>query len=529
MGGDGQGVLLIRHGLRIVGLMLLAAVVLGWLAARTEVLFIDGLRYIAQAQRLSAGLWDEAIWKSIDHPVYPGIIALMHALRGGTTPESWQAAGQMAAIACGILLVIPAYLLGLELFGGRAAWIGTALIYALPNSAQVMADTLSESTFLLFWTWGIWGAVKFLRAGHFIWLPLIVAGGGMAFLVRPEGALLPAAMAVTLLAMPLMRSTRLNWPRWWAAVGVLIVGPMLVMVPLMLTKGSIGTKPAIAKILGLAPPAAADAVERARPLEPGQSELKTYQLAARATLDAVGDAVSWPLLPMGLLGLCLSFWQGEGVARIRVLISLILGVMWFALFRLHATGGYCTARHALALVVLWVPAAVRGIEWSLQRLSISGPTLGLGEGRYTPGPVVWVAFLSLYLVWLLPQTFNPPLGFDHVGYREAGRWLDRTIPRDERVVDVTGLALFYGARPGYTFRNLHEAFQTEKPPRWVVARINHLIGPWGYCETLRTLVDGHKPVAMYPRKPRPGQSRVLVFDLMQPAEELAKDGGPGRG
>ena len=46
---------------------------------------------------------------------------------------------------------------------------------------------------------GFWCAVRFLAGGRFGWLPAAIGLGGLAYLTRPEGMLLPAASATTLL------------------------------------------------------------------------------------------------------------------------------------------------------------------------------------------------------------------------------------------------------------------------------------------------------------------------------------------
>src|SRR5208337_1599465 len=66
------------------------------------------------------------------------------------------------------------------------------------------------------------------------------------------------------------------------AVLLLIAGPLLVAGPFVALKGGIATKPAVARLLGLAARSSAMAVERERPLDPGQSTLTTYVVAGRA-------------------------------------------------------------------------------------------------------------------------------------------------------------------------------------------------------------------------------------------------------
>jgi hypothetical protein len=507
---------MIRHGLRILALIAFTTVLLGWLGIRAEVLFIDGLRYIAQARQIAAGHFALGIWHSVDHPMYPLAVAGIHELRDGVSPESWQGAAQLVSIGAAVLLVIPLYLFSLELFGQRAAWLGTLLFYILPTTSHVMADALSEPLFLLFWTTGLWCAMRFLRQGTFIWLPCTILAGGLAYLTRPEGILLPAALVATLFAMPLLSSTRLNWPRWWSAVAFLVLSSLVVIVPLVAAKGTLGTKPAIAKILGLAPPAAADAVERAEPLDPTHSTTRIALDALKGVWRAARDAVTLPLLLLGTLGLFIAAKSGEGASRVELFLRILLVGMLFGLWRLHMTGGYCTTRHALVLSVLLVPAAVRGLEWVLSRIMLPGKYVGLGEGKYTPGPAVWLGLVIAFCLWMLPGLVDP-IGGGNLGYRLAAEYLEQNAAPNERVVDVTGLAPFYSNQQAITFRNLDEAFDTNNPPRWVVARSNHLIGPWGYCRQLKSLIAGHRPVAAYPERVRPGQSLVLVYDRNAPA------------
>src|SRR5262245_47887102 len=104
-----------------------AAGLLGWLAGHTAICYADGLRYMAQAQRIDRGAWAEGLVGSVDHPIYPLAVAAAHRLVGGEGPAAWQAAGQVAAVVAGVLLVVPVYLIALELFGPPTAWLACAL------------------------------------------------------------------------------------------------------------------------------------------------------------------------------------------------------------------------------------------------------------------------------------------------------------------------------------------------------------------------------------------------------------------
>jgi hypothetical protein len=495
----------------MAALLVVAAGLLSYLSARTEILFADGLRYVRQARALDAGHLDAGLVRAVDHPVYPTSIALAHRAVGGDSPAAWQAAAQAASILAGIALVIPLYLVAVELFGASGAWLGVLLVYLSPVPLRVMADALSESTFLLFWTWGLWAALRFLRQGAFGWLLLMISCAGLAYLTRPEGLLLPAALALTLLLMPLLRATRMNWPRWTAAVALLVVGPILVAGPYLVMKGGLGTKPAVGRILGTTSSSAALAVERARPLDASQGLAETYAESAKEALGAVADGPTLLLLPFALVGLAR---LGDPGSRPRLALFLsILGLAGLlGLIRLHATGGYCTPRHALVLSIPLILAAGAGIERLLSSVRIPERWLGLGTGHVRPGPALWLLSLVAVLALNGPRLLAP-LNHHVGGYRDAGAWLAQHAAGDPApVVDVTGWSLFYAGRDsGYTFANLIEA-PGDPSVRYVVAREAHLAGPWEYCRQLKELTSGLEPVAAFPAERTPGQARVLVYD-----------------
>ncbi len=506
-----------QHLARLAALLVLAAALLGWLAGTAAILDADGLRYIGQAQRIAAGSWRDGLLGGVDHPMYPLAIAACHQGLGiADDPAGWQAAAQCASVVAGTLLVVPLYLVALELFGAGGAWLGVLLFYLVPTTGHVLADVMSEATFLLWWTAGFYAALRFLRDGAFGWLVPALAGAALAYLTRPEGLLLPAALVGALLLVPLGRATRLNWPRWWAAMALLVIGPALVVGPFVLLKGGVGTKPAVARLLGTAPRSAADAVERARPMDADAGELKAAIAAAKAVWESVRDLVTIPLLPLAALGLILTLRAPGDRARAWLLAGLILLVSPLALWRLHVTGGYCTPRHALLLGTILLPAAAAGLAGLLGGLVIPGRRLGLEADRYTAGPAVWALALGLFAAWALPQTLRP-LNRDFVGYRLASDWLSAHADATEPVADVTGWAQFYGGRPGYTFTNLREA--PNRPElRYIVARDAHLKGRWWYCDLLRHLVGRRAPVITLPVDAGPGQAKVYVFDRQQPED-----------
>ena len=241
------------HVWRIFLLMVVAALFLQWTLRHSEARLRDGLRSIELAQQIDAGAWRDGLVGGMDHPLHPLGIVAMHRLIGGEGPEWWERAAVALGYAAVVLLVIPIYLLARDLFGDRAAWVGCILFIVNPVVGSVVVNVLSESTFLLFWTWGLWASVRFLREGRFFWLPLAVGFGVLAYLGRPEGLLLPAAAVATLAVLPLHPVTRINWPRWWGAIAFLAVGSLLLAGPYMAAKGTLATRPGLAACWGWKP------------------------------------------------------------------------------------------------------------------------------------------------------------------------------------------------------------------------------------------------------------------------------------
>ncbi len=225
--------------------------------------------------------------------------------------------------------------------------------------------------------------------------------------------------------------------------------------------------------------------------------------------EAVRDAVTIPVLPLAVVGFVLS-WPPGVRARGWLMASIVLVATALALIRLHATGGYCTPRHAMVIAYLLIPAAAAGLHGLVGRLTIPGRWVGLDDAAYRPGPAIWIAVIGGLLAFSGRETFAP-INEPMAGYRDAGRWLLEHTDPGEKVADVTGLSLFYGERPGYTFANIIDA-PNDPGLRYVVAREAHLKGPWPYCEQIRAVVGDLEPVAIYPANPRARQARVFVFE-----------------
>jgi hypothetical protein len=361
-------------------------------------------------------------------------------------------------------------------------------------------------------------ALRFLREGEVRWLVPAIGLALLAYLTRPEGLLLPAALVVVLGLIPWIRPLRMSRPRWWGAFAVLVIGPACLIGPYLAVKGGLGTKPSIARLLGSAPRSSAMAVNRQRPLDAHQTRARAYAEAAKAVFEAVRDAVTIPLLPFVLVGLA-GHRDYSKRARGWLLLAIIGMASVAALWRLYETGGYCTPRHTLILVLLLFPAAAAGIAGTIAAIEAFVSRRSAAAVGRVLRPVAWVVVLGGLVTVYAPRTLAP-LNQGLGGYRAAGLWLRSRVAGDARVVDLTGWSLFYGGLQGYTFANLIQA--PEDPAvRWVVARESHLRGPWNYCDQLRALVGNAAPVVVF-RGANPRHTvKVLVFDLQRSERAMA--------
>jgi hypothetical protein len=487
---------------------------LWWLAARTDVFFADGLRYINQARAIEQGAWAQALVRSVDHPIYPMAIAAMHGLLGGHDPRAWQTAAQAAAAIAGVLLVIPIYLVSADVIGPSRAWLAVFLIYLLPCDSHILADAMSESTFLLFWTWGIWSTLRFLRAGRLVWLPLAVAFSVLAYLTRPEGLILPVALLFTLILLFLDRSPGIPAAKRGWAIVMLVVGPIALAGPFMIMKGGISTKPSMLRVLGIGRAAPAMAVERERPLDPDQSTAKTIFLATRAMLRSVEGATSLPLLLLAPLGVAAG-WSSPTSRRYWLFLGTIVGLSTLAMIRLHAMSGYCTPRHAMVVAWILIPASVTGIFRVIAALAHVGEKWARApiSSQRLETAISFVLLAGWVALWGPSAVAAIDPGF--AGYRQAGEWLASSARPGEGLVDPKGFCLFYANKPGYTFATLVQGVH-DPAVRWVVAHEALIYGPWDYSKSLRALVADRRPIRIFPVKPGRRVSKVYVYDLAQP-------------
>lgn len=454
----------------VLALLACAALLHGWMVAHTEVMARDGIGYIRYACKFEGSTWREVVGSMEQHPGYPAYLLLMsYPVRYflGTTPDSMVLSAQLANALAAVLLVIPMYYLGREFFGQREAFGAALLFHVLPVSLEVTSDGLSEGFYLLMAVSSLCLTARALRTRSLWRLGLAGFLGGLAYLTRPEGALVVLAAAATLLGIQ-WQLPEWRWPWRKVALGLTCLGlaSLLSASPYLAVTGSFTKKPTARKMLGDKPQKQKESTH----LPPVPQATGFTRSPVLAQILGV-----WWTVPEGSNGRPPLVWcvramltetarSLQFIFAIPVLIGFFLCRPWLRLPQawllvttcslnalilvwLAWTMGYVSERHTLLIsACCMLPATLalqRMAEWLLSRFTwppLRSPRVG------------W--FLWLALIGLLLPTSLRPLHANRAGHRAAGHWLAEHARPCDKVVDpfcwahyFSGQVLLEGQKP----------------------------------------------------------------------------------
>lgn len=450
---------------RLALLVLLGVGLHVWMIGHTAVVARDSIGYIRYAMLLEQLPWTEAIRKMEQHPLYPAYLLAVsvpvRALAGGTTAAAMSLSCQIASSLAAVLLVFPMYYLGRALFDRRTGFWGAMLFQCLPICVQVTSDGLSDALFLLLTTTGLCFAVVAMqrRSG---WAFLLAGlATGLAYLTRPEGALVAVAALLVLGAVQWRPQLRWTWRQGLTGAASLLTGAAVVALPYMAVVGGLSNKPTAKKLL--APQVQDDAPRPAWQTSASETiPLATAPLAiwwidqnregappplwvaktlAAETLHAF-HYFAW--LP-ALLGL---WWHRE---RLRTdpgmwVVLVLCGMLLVILFRVLTVVQYLSERHTLLLVLAACIWAAAGLGCIVDRLN----------ARWVAPRWQRAFALACFVMataWCLPAGLKP-LHANRAGHRAAGEWLAANVHGPVKVVDPFCWAQFYS---GQEFRGERSA------------------------------------------------------------------------
>jgi hypothetical protein len=513
----------------ILLLMLLASGLRGLVIWRTSVTARDSLGFIRYAWRLEREPWDVVLQQSLHPPLYPlSVLAMSIPVRQvlpTTSPEclAMQMSAQLAAALAGVLLVIPMFYIGRDLFDRQVGFWSALLFQCMPVASRALSDGLTEGIYLLLAATFLVTGARALRSRSV--LGFIACGllSGLAYLTRPEGAALAIVLCLVLLALQLR--PELRWPRQRLAecLVVLPISALVVAGPYMATIKNFSNKNSANWILESQP----DGKPRA---EAGP------KIAGLLFADMGPMLAEWePGWRAGGRHMCSLSWAisafvkevGKGFHYI-VCIPVGLGLFWFrsrvrtnpiswigsglcilyalVLLRLAMVAGYMSERHSLLFVLCGAPWAVAGMRELPVRLSQMWPRL-LAWGQRPSVQFLFIISLCLYGV---PNSLRP-LHPTRLGFRAAGFWIAAHAQPTDEILDPYVWTRYYAGRE---LSRLQPAVKDVGSLTYVVLDNIYSADHHSHLPALQRAereAAGHAPVYHWPENVPASEALVFVY------------------
>jgi hypothetical protein len=431
---------------KLVGLLaVLALGIRAWQLTHTEVAARDSIGYIRYAwqfHQASVAEWPAVLKGADQHPLYPlWVLAVARVLGphfSGSTASLMQLSAQVASTIAAVLLVLPLFALGRRLFDRRVGFFTALLVQCLPVSGRILADGLSEATFLLLATsalsWGVVALNEPRRPGAFALTGVFSA---LAYLTRPEGAFIVAATGIMLLVGQAVPGWRRSWREVVRCGAALAVPALLLASPLVLSTGSLTLKPTgklVSQQLVERRPAASGPLFAVWDVDGVMEVTKSRGLwGVRALAAELGKGsfyFGW--IPVGLgLWWYRRFWRQPGVW----MLFLVCATIGYALWRVVVVVGYLSDRHTLLIQTCFIPWGMAGLAGIGLRLAQRWPRLGKAP------LLVPLAFTLAGL----PKTLEP-LHNLRTGFRDAGVWLAEHADPTDKITDPLCWSHYYAGR-----------------------------------------------------------------------------------
>ena len=489
--------------LRLVGFLLLMALGLRiWHYSTTEVPSRDTVYYIRMAWNIANGRGIEAIRGAEQHPGYPLVVCAVDGMVGplitGSQAERYQRSAQISSILASLLLVPVAYCLSRQMFSPWGAFVGVVFLQILPATGRLFADGLTEPLFLLLVMSTVLLGYVALRGS--VWWHFALCGlmGGMAYLVRPEGALFPVCVGLILVFRRISQGTG----PWFPQAAALAISFLVLAAPFVAVVGKLTSKPTANRVL------TADQV--VAPLPSGTPLLGSWFTSSSHGMgrEAWAFWIFFGMLARGTLFvlwlpafLTLVFcrnaiWSQPGTWALALACTLLE----FLLQRVAATMGYLSDRHMVIVIAMAAIMAGGGLIVFAERFS--------GWRRLVLACllVIPVSAVGLYRT-------AEPLHTNRDGFRQAGLWLAGNVPIGDEVQDPFCWTHFYAGR--IFLESETRGLPISHPMRKFVvvdrSASKHERLPIIPEETLKK--QGGKPVFIYESKKRKSGEAVVVYEV----------------
>jgi hypothetical protein len=486
-----------------------------WLLCNTEVTARDSIGYIRYALQFEQYSWQEVLTKNHQHPGYPALVWLMslpvRAIDGATMPDNMERSTQLVNLFASLLLIVPMYFLGRQFFDRTVSFWSVILYQYLPISAQHLSDGISEPIFLVLLVSGLLQAVHAIRERTVWRCALCGLCTGLAYLTRPEGALILPAFACVLIVLQFRSEWRCAWQRFFACGTSALVTAVLIASIYFAATGRITNKLSAIETLNNLVKLVAEifCAQESSAVAAGLSQRLQVFAVSFPTIDDKGMRLLrsvWALISEVCAGFhyvagipaLLGFWWTFGSMRRRADFWVVMAFSMlhsFILIALAMSVSYVSDRHVMILVLGGCFFAVAGLRELPRRVLALCQTNGVSDASPWPGSVlrpqgvstdpghvlaknarkmwyrsapVWFGILLFALIAFCLPKATQRLHGNRVGNHEAGLWLAKQIDHNDNanIVDDHAWSHFFS---GLIFQEGHEpAFAKDHPSKCFV-------------------------------------------------------------
>ena len=438
-----------------LGALILAAMVRGYLLWQYYCISSDGVHYINAAKDFFAGRIFAGL-SSVYPPGYPLLIASLYPLT-----HDWELSGQVWSLLCGVLLLVPLYILCRDIYGERVALVGCFLAAVSPYLARYSVHVRTESPFIFLSTVALVLFHRGIQQGsnsRFFYGSLIA---GFAYLVRPEAigflAIVPFVLG---LRWWIKREHRL--PRLLQTCALVLLGFSLFALPYIYYLswetghwGAISRKAGVTLAISLKGSDLLDSGELQDSADLESLDFLDFvwnhpvlygKKVAMDILPAVGtyfEALHYSYVPFLLIGLFLvlreRFWQRKDFLLVSFALFYIVGLTLI----------YVKRRYSLQVVPVSLGWTALGMLWCWDYFK-EFPSARVSRILLPLAVLVFVA-------GTIPKTLKP-ISPEKSYVREAGRYLKELKGSGElRVLVFDDRISFYAQAEGVLLSDLKEA------------------------------------------------------------------------
>ncbi len=375
------------------------------------------------------------------HPGYPAIICASEWILGklgyNQTLEHRIIAAQTATLICRTLAIC--FLFAIFRFFGnkKEALVSAILVMLIPVYANNGSEVLSDWPNLMLMAIALFFCLRGLRSANHLCFLAAGLASGLAYWIRPEGAVFVVVLGIYTLFHTISSTNRL---KLWACLGTMIVAAGLIAGPYMHYKGALFPKKKVGTFsqhIPTQPPCSSIESIHQQTFQAGIPGFSIATKPVKAILHFVEELFNTIFgLSIPLLGILLYKMKRFRQLRQQDQFLILFTGLWLVLMIwLHCKHGYMSHRHIMPLVVF-------GFAWILKGLH--GLVLVFGCRRHVLHRNTAIV-LGICIAVFVPKLIRPAHA-DKAVYKQAGLWLKDNTPADATLAVFDNRVGFYAER-----------------------------------------------------------------------------------